>query len=192
MELALTTPAEMAERRGDGIEREVSVEFRLLSLERNYEELTLEVSNISGDIESKLPEVTVSLLTDGMEGTRDEILEIRSEMADAMREIRGAKGDMALGRRREIELLARIDQLKSEKQTLREATATLRTANHHLEREKEAGLEQIKLLKDQVETEATQKTELRGQYDALCEEYNKSVNMLEPIFRRMTPTKYDT
>ena len=78
-----------------------------------------------------------------------------------------------------MELLARIDQIKSEKEMLNEATARLRTVNDRLKGERIADWEQIRLLREQVETGATQKAELRKQYDMLCGEYNKSVNMLE-------------
>ena len=179
------------------------MDARILQIEEQMASMTEQMSNISCDIESKLPEVTVALLTDGMEGAKGEIAEIRNEMADAIISLREAKAQLlnanegiALGKRREKELFARIDQLKSEKQTLMEGSAKLRVANHRLERQKEdhrlerkKGSDEIMLLKDQVETESKEKAELNLKYDALCEEYKKSVNMLEPIMRRMTPTK---
>ena len=75
--LASATPDEMA--------------LRILKLEDDYEELASHVSNLSGSIESQLPDVTVSLLTDGLEESRDEMQEVRNEMAKAMQELKGAK-----------------------------------------------------------------------------------------------------
>ena len=65
--------------------------LRILKLEDDYEELATQVSNLSGSIESQLPDVTVSLLTDGLEESRDEMQEVRNEMATAMQELKEAK-----------------------------------------------------------------------------------------------------
>jgi len=133
-------------------------------------------SVLSGDfIQSNLPELTVSLLTDGVETSKDEILEIRDEMASAMRELREAKvqledasEDIALGRRREKELILRIDQLTLEKKKLS-------ADNDRLDSEKQ------KL--------NAKNQELIVKYNTLRDEYNKSVNMMINVYRRMTPTK---
>ena len=80
--LASATPDEMA--------------LRILKLEDDYEELASHVSNLSGSIESQLPDVTVSLLTDGLEESRDEMQEVRNEMATAMQELKEAKVSFSL------------------------------------------------------------------------------------------------
>lgn len=207
VELASATPGELAKR--------------IVQLESNYEELTVQVSNLSLGIESQLPEMTVALLTDGVETHKDELSELKDELILAMDELRKSKqlmvtanNESALSRRREMEYMARIDQLKSEKQTLKDATAKLRSTRHRLEQEQEASLDQMKHLKDRFDTEAKKRADLvvkvsvtrfffsteqlftsltisffYVQYNALCEEYNKSVTLLEPIFRKMTPTK---
>ena len=207
VELASATPGELAKR--------------IVQLESNYEELTVQVSNLSLGIESQLPEMTVALLTDGVETHKDELSELKDDLNLAVEELRQSKqlmvtanNESALSRRREMEYIARIDQLKSEKQTLKDATAKLRSTRHRLEQEQEASLDQMKHLKDRFDTEAKKRADLvvkvsvtrfffsywtiiyitynvvfRLQYNALCEEYNKSVTLLEPIFRKMTPTK---
>ena len=208
MELASATPGELAKR--------------IVQLESNYEELTVQVSNLSLGIESQLPEMTVALLTDGVETHKDELSELKDDLNLAMEELRKSKqlmvttanNESALSRRREMEYIARIDQLKSEKQTLKDAYAKLRSTHHRLEQEQEASLDQMKHLKDRFDTEAKKRADLAVkvsvtrfffsteqlftsltisffvvQYNALCEEYNKSVTLLEPIFRKMTPTK---
>ena len=176
MELASATPAELS--------------LRLLDLESKYDEMKEQLSNLPyGNLASKLPELTVSLLTEGVEGTKDELQEMRDEMAVAMRELKGAKVELLrankshqVAKRTESELHRQIDQLTLERQKLWEA-------NQRLEGEKKASLRQISWLKTQLKVEAEKTEELTNKYKDFCQEYDKSVNMLEPIFKRLTPGK---
>ena len=153
VELASATPGELAKR--------------IVQLESNYEELTVQVSNLSLGIESQLPEMTVALLTDGVETHKDELSELKDDLNLAVEELRQSKqlmvtanNESALSRRREMEYMARIDQLKSEKQTLKDAYAKLRSTHHRLEQEQEASLDQMKHLKDRFDTEAKKRADL--------------------------------
>ena len=65
----------------------------------------------------------------------------------------------------------------------------LKTANDRLEKKSEASTAQIKVLKDKVELQRIQKADLMQRYNELCEEYKKATDLLEPIVRKMTPSK---
>ena len=176
MELASATPAELS--------------LRLLDLESKYDEMKEQLSNLPyGNLASKLPELTVSLLTEGVEGTKDELQEMRDEMALAMRELKGAKAELfraneshQVAKRTESELHRSIDQLTLEKKKLKEA-------NQRLEGERKASLLLVNKLNARLEAEVKKTEELSGKYKSICAEYDKSVSILGPVLKRYTPAK---
>jgi len=228
VDLASATPEEMA--------------LRILLLEEKYEDITEQMQNLStqpGDqskttpnnIESFLPEVTVQLLTEGMESKYDEVIQFRNQ-TDALRQdltsvmslkeevkcmrndlvealsglddakllLRNASEDKNLSMRREQELIARIDHLTNQNQDLLE----YQKKNHQLELEVDHLTNQnlehqqknqrVELEKETLEEELTtlmeEKDSLELKFDKLVGEYDKSVQMLEPIFTsKCTPVK---
>ena len=221
IDLASSTPEEMA--------------LRILLLEEKYEDVTEQMQNLStqpsnqskttpSNIESFLPEVTVQLLTEGMESKYDEVIQFRNQ-TDALRQdltsvmslkeevkcmrndlvealsgledakllLRNASQDKNLSMRREKELIARIDHLTSQNQDLLE----YQTKNHQLELEVDhltKKNQRVELEKETLEEELTtlmeEKDSLELKVDKLVGEYDKSVQLLEPIFTsKCTPVK---
>ena len=120
-------------------------------------------------------------------------------------QLSNANDDISLGRRHEKELIERIDQLKvcrhdslscllslympNHFSSFKWEKEKLKTANDRLEKKSEASTAQIKVLKDKVELQRIQKADLMQRYNELCEEYKKATDLLEPIVRKMTPSK---
>lgn len=209
--------------------------LRILLLEDKVEDVTEQMQNLStqpsdqskttpNNIESFLPEVTVQLLTEGMESKYDEVIQFRNQ-TDALRQdltsvmslkkevncmrndlaeafsgledakllLRNASEDKNLSMRREQELIARIDHLTSQNQDLLE----YENKSYNLEIEKEAlskKNQRLELEKETLEEELTtlmeEKDNLELKFDKLVGEYDKSVQLLEPIFTsKCTPVK---
>lgn len=137
--------------------------------------------------------------TDEIDAIRDDLMEALSEMQDAKILLKDATRNHNLSMRREQEYIARIDQLTNQVNHL----TSEREDKQHL-------LEQIEMFKDEVASQAKQRTELSAKnqrieldketleeelttlmeekdnlelkYEDLVGEYDKSVKLLEPIF----------
>ena len=156
------------------------------------------------NIEDLLPEVTVELLTrsntDEIDTIRDDLMEALSEVKDTKSLLENALQNHNLSMRREKELIARIDHLTSQNQDL----LKYENKSYHLEIENEALSKQKKdlvaknqrlklekeALEDLIATQTEEKDNLELKFDKLVGEYDKSVQMLEPIFTsKCTPVK---
>ena len=177
--------------------------LRILLLEEKF--AMMESNNTTpNNIEDLLPEVTVELLT---RSNTDEIYEIRDDLMEALSEVKNTKSLLEnalknhnLSMRREKELIARIDHLTSQNQDLLE----YQKKNHQLELEVDHLTNQnlehqqknqrVELEKETLEEELTtlmeEKDSLELKFDKLVGEYDKSVQLLEPIFTsKCTPVK---
>lgn len=136
--LALATPEDLA--------------LRIIQLESKFEDMATQMSNnnVAQQLESLLPQVTVSLLTDGtkqeLEGIRDTLSEMQDDLSKSKAEWALIWKDNLLGQRREEEYLARIHQMKSEKQVLKEANTKLKNLNQRLEQQNIASAEKMEVI----------------------------------------------
>lgn len=171
-------------------------------------------NNVAQQLESLLPQVTVSLLTDGtkqeLEGIRDTLSEMQDDLSKSKAEWALIWKDNLLGQRREEEYLARIHQMKSEKQVLKEANTKLKNLNQRLEQQNIASAEKmevltevneekdekIALLQDQIRTHEAEKVKnehkmkkLTLEFTNLATEYSNAVDKLQPILQAATPQK---
>lgn len=200
--LALATPEDLA--------------LRIIQLESKFEDMATQMSNnnVAQQLESLLPQVTVSLLTDGtkqeLEGIRDTLSEMQDDLSKSKAEWALIWKDNLLGQRREEEYLARIHQMKSEKQVLKEANTKLKNLNQRLEQQNIASAEKmevltevneekdekIALLQDQIRTHEAEKVKnehkmkkLTLEFTNLATEYSNAVDKLQPILQAATPQK---
>lgn len=201
--LASATPEELA--------------LRIIQLESKFEDMATQQmsnNNVAEQLESLLPQVTVSLLTDGtkqeLEGIRDTLSEMQDDLSNAKAKWALISKDNLLGQRREEEYLARIHQMKSEKQALKEANTKLKNVNQHLEQQNIASAEkmevltevneekdeQIAMLQDQIKTHEAEKVKnehkmkkLTLEFTNLATEYSNAVDKLQPILQAATPQK---
>ena len=200
--LALATPEDLA--------------LRIIQLESKFEDMATQMSNnnVAQQLESLLPQVTVSLLTDGtkqeLEGIRDTLSEMQDDLLKSKAKWELIRKDNLLGQRREEEYLARIHQMKSEKQVLKEANTKLKNLNQRLEQQNIASAEKmevltevneekdekIALLQDQIRTHEAEKVKnehkmkkLTLEFTNLATEYSNAVDKLQPILQAATPQK---